>query len=1130
MDEATAILMKATQDFISPKATENKAEEPDEREPAEEIIPESADVSMEDDNRDVVAEDLNMEPKDGISPNVSGSSDLVSGTPQKPSSRRQSFITLEKYIEGRPASPISVTKFTGPLNKTSNSQQPSTSSASQASQAESGADSQVSLGKSSETGETNLQCPITKAAEISQLGKVEPSEVKCVPEANLTEKRSTEGTEDEDDIILDTQTVVEDKEKAKEAPVVEDTESNSQGEESESNLEDSLCSPSQASQVEPRRSGRRRIRPLRPGEEPEEEEKEKLRKNSQLGEENKDASLNDTQAQGRATRRTRQAAEVLEDDGSRNKLRTRAQRDKSESSQTNSQTNSGVGGHRKIKLYSGLEDLLVKYEHKRRGAREDELSQTDSQKNAPSDTDSQSQGRLSRRSKTAVETEEESRPKRRSRSQKDEEASSQINSQGATHSQPQRRSQGMASRRSTVLSDSEEIEIVEQNKKPSQRDSQTTTPSAQTGSQSQGITSKRSKLLGESEKLNKDKQKRRDGTDDELSQDDSQMLTPPAADSQPHGRSSRRNKMSTKAVESEDKSETESVERENSQTVSQPQGKPAKNKVEGELSKSANSPSLTNVGRNEISQSLDVSGSAESSQRRYRYSSRRSSQGLLSNMENSESEASETREDVLPVKRRGRKPKSASLPSPLTLGSGEPKVELKDIVMGSSESSQKEDPESTPTNSVLETKSLQDPEESLKSQGLLVSRPPLVTKNVMEQSEAEKQMEVGVVEAVEPVILEKAETENTKPFVLVEPDQELKSKHLGTSPRKRGRGQRHSKAKLTNPDNTSSQECDIGESQVPDNLESDGTSGGQLQDELPSDLPAPLTEGNSTSDNTVLMEPVTLSSPPVPSGSSADTQTSSGETTEKLSLLVSESSEEKVLEVPQSVEVVTLEQDVKPDGDHPEPSNVLVEDEADEGAMSTSTGQDQPECPNALNESPEEQFTSIKEDQPNCQDTRRTVEEMEVQGDIDIAPLQERAESDNAPERQCEEEEEDTQIGNNDLDLVGVGSVTSLPDVFDAPVPLETTPKEVCQDSPAKQKGQDAVTGPEVGQSPSSRSKGTWSPSASPSTSILKKGQKRPLEEETPPPLVKVNVNASVENYLSEMHFKSVHYTIQIRI
>ncbi|KAK1788838.1 hypothetical protein P4O66_014834 [Electrophorus voltai] len=75
----------------------------------------SADLSVSD-----VDEHDSAKKSDGQ--DVSGSSDMISGTPPKPSSRRQSFITLEKYAEGRPVSPMSVTKFTGPLTRTSYSQ------------------------------------------------------------------------------------------------------------------------------------------------------------------------------------------------------------------------------------------------------------------------------------------------------------------------------------------------------------------------------------------------------------------------------------------------------------------------------------------------------------------------------------------------------------------------------------------------------------------------------------------------------------------------------------------------------------------------------------------------------------------------------------------------------------------------------------------------------------------------------------------------------------------------------------------------------------------------------------------------------------------------------------------------
>ena len=85
----------------------------------------------------------------------------------------------------------------------------------------------------------------------------------------------------------------------------------------------------------------------------------------------------------------------------------------------------------------------------------------------------------------------------------------------------------------------------------------------------------------------------------------------------------------------------------------------------------------------------------------------------------------------------------------------------------------------------------------------------------------------------------------------------------------------------------------------------------------------------------------------------------------------------------------------------------------------------------------------------------------------------------------------------------------ALTDLCDAMVPEDSTSKGVFQDSPVKHQDLEALVGSDVGQSPSSgRTRGTWSPSASPSTSILKKGQKRPLEEETPSPLVKVRGGA----------------------
>lgn len=83
-------------------------------------------------------------------------------------------------------------------------------------------------------------------------------------------------------------------------------------------------------------------------------------------------------------------------------------------------------------------------------------------------------------------------------------------------------------------------------------------------------------------------------------------------------------------------------------------------------------------------------------------------------------------------------------------------------------------------------------------------------------------------------------------------------------------------------------------------------------------------------------------------------------------------------------------------------------------------------------------------------------------------------------------------------------------------------PTWVGQESPMRPK--DKVTGPDIGQSPSdSNTRGTWSPSASPSTSILKKAQKRPLEVEMSSPLVKVSVKCSFSPSLLNLVVVTIH-------
>ena len=211
--------------------------------------------------------------------------------------------------------------------------------------------------------------------------------------------------------------------------------------------------------------------------------------------------------------------------------------------------------------------------------------------------------------------------------------------------------------------------------------------------------------------------------------------------------------------------------------------------------------------------------------------------------------------------------------------------------------------------------------------------------------------------------------------------------------------------------------------------------------------------------------------------------------------------------------------------------NSLAVDKEDVDADGTITGQAQPECPSALDELPEdeEQLTASIETQSelpvqHIEPLQESIGKDDVKSELQaqhIEPVQESTGKDDAqsevqvqhiePLRESiddvqelqPEQEEETQIDHTDTEAVAV----DLESLTDSSVPSVSTCKEVHQDSPAKHKGLEAFNGLEGIESPSSRkARGTWSPSASPSTSILKKGQKRPMEEDTPSPLVKVNV------------------------
>ncbi|XP_077435975.1 telomere-associated protein RIF1 isoform X2 [Vanacampus margaritifer] len=353
-NEVADIHPKETPDFSSPKTLEN---EPTKEEP--EIIPESIDVSIEERaTSNGKIEDMETQAEKNISPNMSSSSDLVSGTPQKSSggSRRQSFITLEKYFEGKPASSSSASLFTGPLVKTSDSQDSNTPSP-EASQKPIDQNSQLS-------SQALSKCLVNDHQESPRRPKID-GERKVEP-VRLIERLTSNETEV--DVIPDTQT--EDvMENTTVSPTSEDVGSSDPEGYSQETGEDSQVSEILTSPVE--RRHRRQAKHILSRESP----------------------VDSSTPQNRPNTRSKVASE---EENSR--IRLRSQRDSSFSSQTKTQ----VPSHRKVKLYSSSGNFLIEAENKRRPR-----SQESSERDQLSESESQSQPKRGRRRKSLPETVED---------------------------------------------------------------------------------------------------------------------------------------------------------------------------------------------------------------------------------------------------------------------------------------------------------------------------------------------------------------------------------------------------------------------------------------------------------------------------------------------------------------------------------------------------------------------------------------------------------------------------------------------------------------------------------------------------------------------------------------------------
>ncbi|XP_047226741.1 telomere-associated protein RIF1 isoform X2 [Girardinichthys multiradiatus] len=652
--EDAEILSKETQDYASPRDDEKTSE----LQPEEESIPDSANVSLDDPTKCTEGtEDINMESTDSPSPNMSASSDLVSGTPQKPSSRRQSFITLEKYGEGKPASPSSVSSFIGPLVKTSTSQDLSSAKkilSSEASQTSIDPNSQVST----PLGKVGPQCPGSESPR-----RPKESRLKSEP-VRLIERLQSDSVEDED-VIPDTQTKEEDREITSYS---EEMNSLSQDEESEPVLDDSQSSLTPSD--EPRRSSRHRVRPQLPGEDPEEREAKYTHvKRRSSGEDRKSESSNS--AVGRPNTRSKLAAM---ENSTRDRLRSKSQSNSSESSPSNTRGRP----RKKIKLYSLSEDLLKSPERKMRSISELNSNQTGIKSETLPIRQSQMQRRDDQISMASKEAGEAERAK---------EVSSQTVNEGMVNLTKEDDAHPNTDSQTVVpLAQTEQPEEVKPEDDESLKEEQKVLASSP---QSKGKLQERidsNAVMSSPLKKSKDETRKRlesenmmeddintiEAVTDNSSQEDS-LVTPSSSGSQIKRRS-RRSKALSEAAESEDKDNGVSSSGQ-SQTLTLPVSQ-TEAVVGGRTRRSKpgeSNPSLTP----ETSQSLDESGSG-SSQGRGRYSRRISSQSSAPCVETSESESSTVLENSI-RKRRGRKPR-AFVQSPPTLESKEERLDMEEAV------------------------------------------------------------------------------------------------------------------------------------------------------------------------------------------------------------------------------------------------------------------------------------------------------------------------------------------------------------------------------------------------------------------------------------------------------------------
>lgn len=1121
VDEDAEVLIEATQDDVCPKAAETESQK------QEEMIPESTDVSIEDVSKN---EDRKEETKQGTSPNMSGSSDLVSGTPQKTNSRRQSFITLEKYAEGKPSSPASASKFTGPLVKTSNSQEHSDA-------------------KTSSKASDSQEYSAGKVGALESPVRPRVSGTKCEP-VRLTDRLPSDSTVDED-VIPDTQTDAEAKETTEVDPTSRHNEPlNQEGDLDSQTLEDSQTlddsQSSESSQGEPRRSGRHRVRPLLPGEDPEERDQKfvQLKRRRSEGESKGDSpKLN--LAQSKRSTRSQNAAEE------ESRLRTRAQREKGESSQTNSQGRV----NKKMRLYSSSQDFLDQPEPRRRSTRDRESSQTDLR--SDSQTDSQSQGRFSRRRKSLVETKEDAGVEKKTVE------CSQMDSQSEQGSQ----SQGKISRRSRSVLETKEVAVIINKELPNK---ETVTPepewpkndkdeptqdSAAFTSTLKASKSQEFDLKEQTERYEdsqntppQDSQDLTELTNDSvkdvvdktkvninytLSQEDAQA---PSCHSQML-RKSRRNKSLSVSAQSQvsESVETKKKEEDSQSTPSKPE---VKDKTkEGAYVKLSQENSQEITPSSSDSQSLRKSRRGKSSPDSQTYNQSQESQTVK-----------QTREDLQMVFSSAAPESQEETSSSQELRS---KLDVGDETKGVSDDQLSQEDSQVNTPSLSESQSLRKSrrskaaeekskdKESSRKQSKSTSQ---VTQNAVEQAQAKpgartrrsmgKEDQLKSLSEDSQSVNGPAEssqgwgrTSRRSSQALVAESSGSESSEVKEStpvPKKRGR---KLQASLPSPVTLESKDVDAEYSQDSQGEESQCVETQTLaQEEQPTEVseepqhresPMEVEEEVEKTETEKTKTSETLTRSP-----QKDQQKKSEINAEPIELL-------KPAEVHELAEITAEQTHEEMPCDSASIDKLSHPDEATEHLQMSESPEEQASEPD--DEGEKDQIDdSNKQECPVDAEEELTGQSQDVSPDrrehpdaVDDNPEEEQPSADTITLLQ--ERNIDTKPQVTDCQDVEGAQINSENDANMAPAPgdtcfmsalsemtrsLENTEK--LQGSPVKQKDLEAVMGQDVGQSPSGgRTKGSWSPSASPSTSILKKGQKRPLEDETPSPLVKVSDTGS---------------------